>query len=685
MADKQVVITLHPLFKPDQFPFRSLTLSTDCKYVDIGRSSKREAKNLVPAHHNAWFDSRVMSRKHARLGTSANMEFVYIRDYESMHGTYLNDMKIASGLDVPLASGDVLTFGTVVTRGADTFEPLKVRCECQWFKDSDPRQDGPLIKKAMNSFSVPDDDSDSDSEIMDIESTSVRAKSIGIDVFQIEKSSFPTDLEYHDPLDQTSPATSLPNQDAADVGEAPTGSSKGMFNEVPQASSTHGQEQITDAEGSQKSPIVVDGDQPLVTPRSTPPTNSAEAQTPDEQVSIADSEDDSQDEGDYIIWCPPLSDDDAESMASSSPSEVAAYPPPCVEPYSDVENESNYSHDSNGGSEHSIKDHSAYLKAGEELKDSSTNAIEPTVQVAQSQAPVFWPVPGYKPDLSQPPCERPVEPPVPGASSIGHFKTALEEWAPHPQSAVPYETTFPPRQNPVPTYHDGPFVVSGLSAPNMTCTAGPSSIGDPWAGDLTKHTQRYACVRNSMPCLSTFISPTHSHDTTTPRDNNASLPSVQAPKVHTRVSIADILDATDPEHTDPPRVTLKRKAPEMEMDSIISAPIESQVHSAPDNAMSMSQDAQPQNISGPVDLSQLSAISSTGDKPSANEEAEASQPPVSPLSRSEEPLRKKARVENEAPHARGYISHAATALVGAVVGGLGTIALLASLPPDFFN
>lgn len=62
------VLTLIPLFQPDTLPFRSISFASDSDYVDIGRSSKREAKNLIPAHHNACFDSRVMSRNHARFG-----------------------------------------------------------------------------------------------------------------------------------------------------------------------------------------------------------------------------------------------------------------------------------------------------------------------------------------------------------------------------------------------------------------------------------------------------------------------------------------------------------------------------------------------------------------------------------------------------------------------------------------
>lgn len=74
------VVTLYPLYSPDTFPFRSLTFGSNDDYVDIGRSSKRESKNLIPAHHNAWFDSRVMSREHARIGVNME-EKVYSTSY----------------------------------------------------------------------------------------------------------------------------------------------------------------------------------------------------------------------------------------------------------------------------------------------------------------------------------------------------------------------------------------------------------------------------------------------------------------------------------------------------------------------------------------------------------------------------------------------------------------------------
>lgn len=63
------VVTLCPLVF-DVLPFRCLTFDSDSDSINIGRSSKREAKNLTPADNNAWFESRVMSRNHASLRVS---------------------------------------------------------------------------------------------------------------------------------------------------------------------------------------------------------------------------------------------------------------------------------------------------------------------------------------------------------------------------------------------------------------------------------------------------------------------------------------------------------------------------------------------------------------------------------------------------------------------------------------
>jgi hypothetical protein len=51
-----------------------------------------------------------------------------------------------------------------------------------------------------------------------------------------------------------------------------------------------------------------------------------------------------------------------------------------------------------------------------------------------------------------------------------------------------------------------------------------------------------------------------------------------------------------------------------------------------------------------------------------------------------QPASKRVKVEKSPPTRRGTLTrYMATALVGAVVGGVGAVAALAALPPDFFN
>ncbi|KAJ5174678.1 uncharacterized protein N7482_000555 [Penicillium canariense] len=175
MPEPEALITLKPL-SPDSSFTRSFTLSSRNPVFEIGRSSKRGAKNRTPGKDNGWFDSRVMSRDHAELAFSRIQEvllpnhslappidhaehrisqkMIYICDSGSTHGTYLNDAKLITGDDTPLSSGDIIQFGIDVDRGRgassypygyrvtrchdklilpiEEFPALRVCCEVTW-------------------------------------------------------------------------------------------------------------------------------------------------------------------------------------------------------------------------------------------------------------------------------------------------------------------------------------------------------------------------------------------------------------------------------------------------------------------------------------------------------------------------------------------------------------------------
>ncbi|OKL57915.1 hypothetical protein UA08_06785 [Talaromyces atroroseus] len=205
------------VYSPDTLPFRSLTFSSNDDTIPIGRASKSEAKNLVPDHDNGWFSSRVMSRSHAVLSVRMEKQAVYIRDHGSLHGTQLNDNKIKPKENVNVKSGDVLTFGSEISRGTETFRPIAVRLDCQWHESKPVAKD--TAKATTNTFSVPEDED----ELIEV----VDSKEVHDQPKTPQNVSDSSDLDYGSdmsrPLDLTSPVTSpevktseLPKSNPAD-------------------------------------------------------------------------------------------------------------------------------------------------------------------------------------------------------------------------------------------------------------------------------------------------------------------------------------------------------------------------------------------------------------------------------------------------------------------------------------
>ncbi|KAL4884192.1 hypothetical protein BJY04DRAFT_15698 [Aspergillus karnatakaensis] len=175
MTETRAVVILHSHDLSDPHPKRSLSIGPESDHINIGRASKRENKNLAPSSNNALFDSRVMSRNHAILKVSLEKKLVYLCDPGSMHGTYVNGKHVQYHKDVTISDNDVLTFGVEVVRGSETFPPLAVRLELQWIETpttsasqidgvSKNLQGGETVylksRRTNNTFRVPDDDDD---------------------------------------------------------------------------------------------------------------------------------------------------------------------------------------------------------------------------------------------------------------------------------------------------------------------------------------------------------------------------------------------------------------------------------------------------------------------------------------------------------------------------------------------
>jgi pSer/pThr/pTyr-binding forkhead associated (FHA) protein len=121
-ADSQpqaVTITLRST-RPTTFQTRNIILRPD-EPVNIGRSSRSEAKNLSATPDNALFDCPVISRRHAELELKVNKwteekHTVFIRDTGSMHGTSVNGQKLVPTRPFQLKEGDTIRLGESVNR-----------------------------------------------------------------------------------------------------------------------------------------------------------------------------------------------------------------------------------------------------------------------------------------------------------------------------------------------------------------------------------------------------------------------------------------------------------------------------------------------------------------------------------------------------------------------------------------
>jgi hypothetical protein len=98
---------------------RSFELVVGGAPFPIGRASKNTTKKvLMPAAHNAFIDSPVISRAHAVMFADATVQGpqVFVTDTGSMHGTMVNGERLVANIPKQLSSGDMLQFGIDVNR-----------------------------------------------------------------------------------------------------------------------------------------------------------------------------------------------------------------------------------------------------------------------------------------------------------------------------------------------------------------------------------------------------------------------------------------------------------------------------------------------------------------------------------------------------------------------------------------
>ncbi|KAF4987169.1 hypothetical protein FGRMN_10508 [Fusarium graminum] len=141
----EVLISLSSVNPPANFAFteRRIFMSKKKTHIEIGRTSKRNP-SFEADKCNAWFDSPVMSRKHALLTFDSEKQ-----DTGSLHGTYKNDIRLHSDNFSEVLNGDRLMFGATIERGMHKYPPYTIRTSIK-FGSRDPGDRG-------NCFRVPDE------------------------------------------------------------------------------------------------------------------------------------------------------------------------------------------------------------------------------------------------------------------------------------------------------------------------------------------------------------------------------------------------------------------------------------------------------------------------------------------------------------------------------------------------
>ncbi|KAI4286749.1 MAG: hypothetical protein L6R35_003994 [Caloplaca aegaea] len=184
----KAIVTLTP--RDDESDFtRVITLVYPSESVIIGRASKTASKGLVGLPENAWFNSPIMSREHAKLFMTSDgavsplatydqilylteWHQVHIQDFASTHGTFVGQQRLTPNKPAPLSNGDVIKFGTTVTSGPVTYYGRAFDIHLSLVIDSPQISPSSSTSKASerSGFHVPNNDADSVSDVSDAES-----------------------------------------------------------------------------------------------------------------------------------------------------------------------------------------------------------------------------------------------------------------------------------------------------------------------------------------------------------------------------------------------------------------------------------------------------------------------------------------------------------------------------------
>ncbi|KAK2747969.1 hypothetical protein FQN57_001560 [Myotisia sp. PD_48] len=168
MANNQLILHVFLLNNSEPYTFRSIVFDSASgnHTVIIGRASKTDTKRLAARENNLRFENRVVSRNHAEFIVHFKQKELFFRDTNSMHGTWVNGMKLVGGKSVLIHDEDEIVLGSLVNRGDDAFEPLKIRVKAIWSFCKRTEQPTLVQQPSINTFAVPDSDDEDSSSIL---------------------------------------------------------------------------------------------------------------------------------------------------------------------------------------------------------------------------------------------------------------------------------------------------------------------------------------------------------------------------------------------------------------------------------------------------------------------------------------------------------------------------------------
>lgn len=111
---------------------RYLVLDAKNNIMPVGRTSKSVIRERLSKEDNAFFESAVISRRHAQF--VLENDNVYLQDCGSMHGTTVDGVSLTEADDkkVQVKNGSEVVFGTPVFRDNDHPKmhfPLAFKCD----------------------------------------------------------------------------------------------------------------------------------------------------------------------------------------------------------------------------------------------------------------------------------------------------------------------------------------------------------------------------------------------------------------------------------------------------------------------------------------------------------------------------------------------------------------------------